>query len=112
MEVWKLAKEIVKDVYTLSDKLPRAEDYTLTSQARRTSLSIAANIAKGFGRGHKKDKVRFCLVSRESTYEVRSHLLMGAAVGYFSEDEIERINIKCKKVVLELNKIIKTLSHT
>jgi four helix bundle protein len=110
MEVWKLAKEIVADIYKISNKLPPAEDYALTSQTRRAALSIAANIAEGFGRGHKKDKVRFYLISRGSTCEVRSHLFMGNVVGYFSEEEVERINIKCKKVVLELNKIIKTLS--
>lgn len=109
MPVWKNADEIVSDVYKLTDCLPKREDYALCSQLRNAAISIAANIAEGFGRGHKNDKINFYFYSRGSCFEVRSHLYNGRTVGYYTSDQIDHIDIKCKKVVEEINKIIKGL---
>ena len=110
MPVWKSATEIVADVYTLTEKLPRREDYALCGQIRKAAISIAANIAEGFGRWHKKDKINFYLYSKGSAFEVRSHLYCGNKIGYFSEQEILPTDDKCKRVTEELNKIIKGFS--
>lgn len=110
MPVWQLATEIVKDVYTLTDKLPKREDYALCGQMRDAAVSISGNIAEGYGRWHKKDKINFYYYSRGSTCEQRSHLICGRTVGYFTEEEILPIDKKCKQVVEELNKIIKGLN--
>ena len=109
MPVWQKADEIVGDVYKLTGILPKREDYALCSQLRDAALSIAANIAEGFGRGHRKDKINFYLFSRGSCIEVRSHLYSGKTVGYFSDEQINPVDQKCMKVVEELNKIIKGL---
>lgn len=110
MPVWQLAMEVVKEVYKLTEKLPKKEDYALCGQLREAAVSIAGNISEGFGRGHKKDKVNFYYYSRGSAFEVRSHLYCGQNVGYFTSDEIGPVCNNCKKVVEELNKIIKGLS--
>lgn len=110
MPVWQLATEVVKDIYMLTDKLPKREDYALCGQMRDAAVSISGNIAEGYGRWHKKDKMNFYYYSRASACEERSHLICGNKVGYFTEDEIFPIDRKCKQVVEELNKIIKGLS--
>lgn len=110
MPVWQLATEIVKEVYTLTDKLPKREDYALCGQMRDAAVSISGNIAEGYGRWHKKDKINFYYYSRGSACEERSHLICGRTVGYFTEEEILPIDKKCKQVVEELNKIIKGLN--
>ena len=109
MPVWQKADEIVCEVYKLTAVLPKREDYALCSQLRNAAISIAGNIAEGFGRGHTKDKINFYFFSRGSCFEVRSHLYSGKTVGYFSDGQIEPISNKCMKVVEELNKIIKGL---
>ena len=110
MPVWQLAMEIVADVYSLTEKLPKREDYALCGQMRAAAISISANIAEGFGRWHKKDKVNFYFYSRGSACEERSHLLCGKNVGYFSDEEILPISNKCRQIVEELNKLIKSLN--
>ncbi|MFZ1313458.1 MAG: four helix bundle protein [Chitinophagaceae bacterium] len=110
MPVWQLATEIVKDVYKLTEKLPKREDYALCGQLRSAAVSISGNIAEGFGRGHKKDKINFYYYSRGSACEVRSHLLAGKAANYFEDQEIEIIIAKCLKISEELNRIIKGLN--
>lgn len=109
MAVWKLADEIIADVYKLTETLPRKEDYALCSQLRNAATSIAANIAEGFGRGHKRDKINFYYYSRGSSFEVQSHLLNGKTVSYFTQEQIEPIINKLLKVIESLNKIIKGL---
>jgi four helix bundle protein len=110
MPVWQLALEIVSDIYKLTEKLPKREDYALCGQLRGAAISTSGNIAEAFGRGHKKDKINFYYYSRGSAFEIRSHLYSGKVAKYFTDDEIDHLNIKCKKVVEELNKIIKGLN--
>lgn len=109
MPVWQLANEVVSDVYKLTEFLPKREDYALCSQLRGAAISIAGNIAEGFGRGHKKDKINFYLFSRGSSFEVQSHMLSGKTFGYFTDLQITPISEKCLKVIESLNKIIKGL---
>jgi four helix bundle protein len=111
MPVWQLSIEIVGDVYKLTEKLPRKEDYALSGQMRAAAISIAGNIAEGFGRQHTKDKLNYYFFSRASSTEEISHLLCGKKVGYFSEQEVAPITDKCRRAVEELNKLIKSLSH-
>ena len=111
MPVWKKADEIVSEVYKLTASLPKREDYALCSQLRDAAVSVAGNIAEGFGRGHKKDKINFYYYSRGSCFEVRSHLYSGRTVGYFTDEQIKDVDNKCMKVVEELNKIIKGLGN-
>ena len=110
MPVWRLAMDVVSDIYKLTEKLPKREDYALCGQMRTAAISIAGNIAEGFGRNHTKDKINFYYYSRGSATEEISHLFCGNKVGYFSEEEIFPINQKCKKVIEELNKLIKSLN--
>lgn len=77
MSVWKKAMEISLAIFTLTESLPRKEDYGLTSQVRRSSNSVAANIAEGFGRSTNKEKAHFYSNARGSAYETISHLLYG-----------------------------------
>lgn len=110
MPVWQKADEIIGRVYKLTESLPKREDYALCAQLRDAAISIAGNIAEGFGRGHKKDKINFYYFSGGSCFEVRSHLYSGKTVGYFTVEQIKDIDDKCMRVVEELNKIIKGLS--
>ena len=112
MPVWQKADEIIGDVYKLTDLLPKREDYALCSQLGHAAISIAGNIAEGFGRGHTKDKINFYYFSRGSCFEVRSHLYSGKTAGYFADGQIKPIGEKCMRVVEELNKIIKGLSDS
>jgi four helix bundle protein len=85
MPVWKMSSKVVEDVYSLCLKLPKSEDYALSSQLKRAALSIPANIAEAFGRNHTKDKINFYYYARGSAFEVRSHLAIGLSLKFFSD---------------------------
>ncbi len=68
-----------------------AEDYGLTSQIRRSALSVSANISEPFGREHTLDKLNFYYHSRGSLSETKSHLIYGTRVKYFNEFEFKEL---------------------
>src|SRR5687767_1620568 len=106
MPVWKLGIDVVKKVYELTLNLPKSEDFALASQLKRASLSKPANIAEGFGRDHTNDKIKFYIYSRSSAFEIRSHLLAGVTLNFFSAVDIEQINENCLRIIEAHNRII------
>lgn len=110
MNVWKIAMTIAVSVFKITDSLPRKEDYGLTSQIRRSSSSISANIAEAFGRTTSADKRKFYDYARGSAFETKSHLLYGREVNYFSEKDVTQLVVKIEEVIHELNKVKKSLT--
>jgi four helix bundle protein len=110
LPVWQLAMEIAEEVFKITENLPRKEDYGLTSQIRRSSLSISDNIAEGFGRQTHPDKIKFYIYSRGSANETKNQLIYGNRVGYFAESIKDELIKKINMVIESLNKLIKTLN--
>jgi four helix bundle protein len=80
--VWQKAHHFTLGVYRLSKAFPREEIYGLTSQFRRAAISVAANIAEGFKKRGRADKVRFMNVAEESLEECRYYLILTRDLGY------------------------------
>ncbi len=111
MPVWQKAMNIAEKCFCISENLPKKEDYALTSQLRRAAQSISANIAEGFGRRKAKDKSRFYDISRGSAFEVKSHLLYGNKVKYFSEGDCSEIIKLIGEVIHDVKKITNHLNN-
>ena len=80
--VWQKAHQFVLAVYRLSRAFPRSETYGLTSQCRRAGVSIAANIAEGFKKRGKADKLRFYNTAQGSIEESRYYLILAQDLDY------------------------------
>lgn len=84
----------------------------LTSQIRRSVLSVPGNIAEGFGRKHTKDKLNFYYDSRGSLTETKNHLIYGNRVGYFTDLAFKENVILIEDIWKELNSLINSLYRT
>ncbi len=111
MPVWQKALELAERAFKLTEVLPKKEDYSLTSQIRRSSLSVSGNIAEGFGRSHTKDKLNFYYHARGSLSETKSHLIYGHRVKYFTKKEIDECAQLIAEVWKELNSLIISLRN-
>jgi len=111
MPVWQKAMDLAVRIFRLTEKLPRKEDYGLTSQIRRSALSISGNLAEGFGRKHTKDKLNFYYDSRGSLAETKSHLIYGYKVEYFTQIEFTENTNLIEDVWKELNFLISSLKE-
>ncbi len=109
MPVWKNAMELAVSIFEITKSLPRAEDYGLTSQIRRSALSVSANIAEGFGRETQMDKKRFYIIAKGSVLETKSHYIYGCKVAYFKEDLV--IIKQLEQIYFEINKLNKSIKN-
>jgi four helix bundle protein len=80
--VWKKAHAFVLGIYSLTQQFPKQEMYGLVSQFRRASVSIAANIAEGYKKKGKADKLRFFNMSQGSLEECQYYLILSRDLGY------------------------------
>ena len=108
MPVWQQAMQVAERVYAVTEHLPRKEDYGLTSQIRRSALSISANIAEAFGRMHLLDKVNFYYHARGSLTETQSHIEYSKRVGYLTAEVADSLDDALSGLHVEINKIVVT----
>jgi four helix bundle protein len=76
LAVWRKAMDLARDIYHLTDGLPKKEEYRMTAQLIRAAISIPANIAEGNARGSRKDYAYFISVARGSTAELETLLTL------------------------------------
>jgi four helix bundle protein len=84
--VWRHAHQFVLSVYKLSGNFPKQELFGLTSQLRRAAVSIPANIAEGFKRRGRMDKIRFLNIAQSSHEECRYYLILTEDLSYGPTD--------------------------
>ncbi len=89
-------------VYEVTNGFPKDEVFGLTSQLRRSSISIASNIAEGCGRSTDADILRFLVIARGSLFEAETQLYLALDLNYLSTDEFEKLQVQilaCKKLL-------------
>jgi four helix bundle protein len=86
--VWQKAHQFVLDIYRFTDKFPQREIYGLTSQIRRSAVSIPANIAEGFRKRGRADKARFLNISEGSLEETRYYLILAHDLQYGDSSDL------------------------
>ena len=89
LKVWQKAHELTLAIYRATVDFPRAELYGLTSQLRRASASVAANLAEGCGRSGDAEFARFCSIAMGSASEVEYHLLLARDLKLFHPGDYE-----------------------
>ncbi len=109
LEIWKLALELIKDIYKLLKKFPEDEKYDLVSQGKRAAVSIALNIAEGSGRHTDKDFSLFINRAITSLQEVDGVLKIGMKINYITENDYQSVVPLIEKEYYKLVAFDKTL---
>ena len=91
LKVWQKAHELTLAVYRVSAAFPREEQYGLTSQIRRASSSIAANLAEGCGRNSDAEFARYCSIAMGSASELEYHLLLAKDLSLIEPADYEEL---------------------
>jgi four helix bundle protein len=90
LEVWKLSHKLTLALYEVSRKFPKEETFGLTSQVRRATISIGANLAEGCGRRTGPEFARFIRIAMGSASELDYHLLLCRDFEFISKEFYER----------------------
>ena len=109
LKVWQKAHELTLAVYRLTASFPRAELYGLTTQPRRSSSSIPANLAEGRGRGGDGEFARFCSIAMGSATETEYHLLLAKDLSLIKPEEFKKVAEQVTEVKRMLAALLKKL---
>ena len=109
LQVWEKAHQLTLDVYRVSAKFPKQEQYGLTNQLRRSSSSIAANIAEGCGRGSDAEFSRFVQIAMGSVSETEYHLLLSHDLKLLDTSDYEQLVDRVVEVKRMLSGLIEKL---
>ena len=102
LESWKSARELRKMISNLANQFPKDEKFRLKDQIIRSSRSVPANIAEGFGRYHYQENIQFCRMARGSLYETQEHLICALDEGFIDEKKFNKFNdhlLHCLKIL-------------
>ncbi|MGE5796998.1 MAG: four helix bundle protein [Ignavibacteria bacterium] len=111
LEVWKLSRQLKKEIRALVKKFPFDEKYRLTDQIIRSSRSNGSNIAEGFGRYHFKDNSKFGRIARGSLFETLNHLIDAFDEEYITGEELKYFREKVLHCIKVLNGYIAYLER-
>ncbi len=107
--VWQASVDLATRCYKLTAGFPSAELYGMTSQIRRASVSVAANIAEGHGRDGTGNFIQFLRVSQGSLKEPETHLVICGRVGLLDEQTLGALQDRCDEIGRMLRSLIRTL---
>jgi four helix bundle protein len=112
LDVWKKSRVLVKEIYLLTKAFPKDEMYGLSSQIKRSAISVPSNIAEGHGRNYTKDTLQFLFIARGSLYELETQLFLGFDLEFIPKLDFDR-NLEsitsCKQMLNGLIRYYKTL---
>ena len=96
--VWQRAHSLVLKIYEVTNSFPKEEIWGLTSQIRRSAVSVPSNIVEGKARGSRKDFKRFLLIARGSLEEVKYQSLLAKELKYMNDEQYEEITVMIEDV--------------
>ena len=102
LDVWKNAMDLTANVYSLTTRFPKEELYGLTSQIRRSAVSIPSNIAEGAARHSRKEFIQFLHIASGSVAELETQLLLAPRMGFISSSSIISDIEEVRKLLLGL----------
>ena len=111
LTVWKVAIEMVTEIYALTNDFPEQEKFGLCNQIRRAAVSVPSNIAEGAARTYSKEFIQFLSVSLGSLAELETQLIISNNLKYINEEKFNlTINkiIEIRKMIIGLRKRVKS----
>jgi len=110
--VWQKSVDLVTEIYRVTSVFPRSETFGLTSQLRRSAVSIPSNIAEGQGRATKGEFIQFLGNARGSLFELRTQVLIAGKLSYLTGECAGELTMQADRVGQLLNGLIRSLSGT
>ena len=105
LEVWKEARILSRDIYRLTKKYPEEEKFGITSQMRRSCISISSNLAEGTSRISFLDQARFTEISFGSLMELLNQLILSFDLEYLKEDMLSSLRTMIDSIGYKLNSL-------
>jgi four helix bundle protein len=109
LEVWQKAVTLAEMAYRNTSDFPRDELYGMSSQIRRSAVSIAANIAEGYGRDQTGNFIQFLRVAMGSAREFETHIIIAVRVKLLGQEATDQMANECNDISKMLRSLIRSL---
>ena len=109
LKVWQKSYGLCLEIYRITAGFPKEEKYGLTSQIRRSVVSIPSNIAEGYGRKTTMDYIRMLHISYGSVCELETQVLLAGDLGFIEKDSSHTLNKNIAEIERMLKALIKSL---
>jgi len=106
LEVWKKSIELVTEIYQITNDFPKEETYGLTSQIKRSAVSVPSNIAEGAARQSNKEYIQFLYIALGSLMELDTQLVIAKNINFVDEKMLSNIDDKIETIGKMLNGLI------
>ena len=110
LNIWSDSIKLATEIYNVTKQYPKSEIYGITSQIRRSVVSISSNIAEGAGRQSKKEFVQFLNIAKGSCYELETQLLISKNIKFLSEKDFQKLESKLVRIEKMIYALIKKFS--
>jgi four helix bundle protein len=111
LEVWQKAHELALLIFKMTERFPKADQFGIVSQVRRSCSSVPANIAEGFGRGTTKEFLRSLQIARGELEESRYFMLLSRDLGKISAEDFSHISAECDSTGRLINALGRSLRN-
>ncbi len=109
LKVWQKGMALVNRVYNATNYFPDNEKYSLTSQLRRSAISIPSNIAEGYGRRSTGDYIRFLNIAIGSLYEVQTQIEIALNLDYMKKEWFDILYEDSREIERMLSSMIQKI---
>ena len=109
--VWQKSMDLVTSIYQVSKLFPNDENFGLTSQLRRSAISIPSNISEGYGRNSLNDYIRFLNISVGSLYEVQTQIEIAFNLKYIENEQFKSIYDSTREIERMMSSLIRKLNE-
>ena len=107
--IWQKSVEFITEMYCHTKTFPKEETYTLTSQIRRSAISISANLAEGSGRRNPKELMQFINIAMGSASELETLLLIARNLSFLTALNYQNLLEKLSEIISMLNGLSKSI---
>ena len=104
--IWQKSMTLVTEIYKITSSFPKEEIYGITSQIRRSSVSVPSNIAEGYGRNSTGDYKRFLHISLGSLYELQTQIEICFRLKYLNNESFSILKVQTNELERMMNSLI------
>jgi four helix bundle protein len=111
LQVWQKGYQLCLQIYKITKKFPKEEQYGLISQIRRAAVSVPSNIAEGYGRKTTPDYLRSLYIAYGSNCELETQIMLSRDLNYIFSNDSEKLLNEIREVERTLKALIKSLEN-
>lgn len=108
--VWQKAMSFVTEIYSITKTFPQEEQFGLSSQIRRSAVSVPSNVAEGYGRHSTQDYIRFLRIGISSLFELQTQLDISHNLHYLDDNRYYKLYEKSREIERMLSSLINKLA--